>query len=62
VKKVRKRLGEMLVEAELLTEEKLSESLALQKNSGLYLGDFLIANGIVSEEQIIDMLSQQLQI
>jgi len=62
VKKVRKRLGEMLVETGVLTEEQLTVSLAEQKKSGLYLGDFLISTGVVSEEQIIDMLSQQLSI
>jgi len=52
----------MLVEAELLTEEQLASCLTEQKNSGMFLGDFLITNGIVSEDQIMTMLSDQLQI
>ncbi len=60
--RVRKRLGEMLVESGLLTEEGLSQALDKQKGSGLRLGDFLIDKDIVPEERIIDMLSSQLQI
>ena len=52
----------MLVDGGLLTPEQLTTSLAEQKNSGMLLGDFLINNGIVSEEQIINTLSEQLQI
>ena len=62
MRKVRKRLGEILIDAELLTEEQLAQSLAEQKKSGLKLGDYLIANGIVFEDQIIAALSRQFQI
>jgi type IV pilus assembly protein PilB len=55
-------LGEILVEAELLTEEQLLKSLGEQKKSGLKLGDYLITSGIVFEDQIIDALSRQFQI
>jgi len=58
----RKRLGEMLVEAALVTEEQLGQALTEQKKAGLKLGQFLIQRGIVSEGQIIDLLSQQLKI
>jgi len=60
--RVRKRLGEMLVESGLLTEEALTQALARQKGSGLRLGDFLIDKDIVPEDKIIDLLSHQLQI
>lgn len=60
--RTRKRLGEMLTEAGLLTNEGLEDALAKQKGSGLRLGDFLIDKDIVPEDKIIDMLSSQLQI
>lgn len=60
--RTRKRLGEMLIEAGLITNEGLEEALARQKGSGLRLGDFLIAMDIIPEEKIIDLLSSQLQI
>lgn len=60
--KVRKRLGEMLVENSLITEDRLKQALIDQKKAGLKLGQFLTRQGIVSEQQIIDLLSQQLKI
>ncbi len=62
MKKVRKRLGEMLIEAGLIQEEQLPALLAEQRQSGMKLGDFLVSRGIVKEEDIIDLLSRQLQI
>src|SRR5512145_299439 len=60
--KGKKRLGEMLVENNLITEDRLKQALIDQKKAGLKLGQFLTRQGIVSEQQIIDMLSQQLKI
>jgi type IV pilus assembly protein PilB len=60
--KVKKRLGEMLVENGLLTEEQLTKSLVDQKKAGLKLGQYLTRQGIVNEQSIIDMLSKQLKI
>ena len=60
--RTRKRLGEMLVEAGLMTEEDLSRALAEQRGSGQRLGDFLIDKELVSENQIVDLLAEQLQI
>lgn len=59
---IRKRLGEMLIESKLLTEEQLNQALLEHKKTGLKLGKFLINNGIVSERQIVDVLSDQLKI
>jgi type IV pilus assembly protein PilB len=60
--KIRKRLGEMLVENGLLTEEQLIKSLVDQKKAGLKLGQYLTRQGIVNEQSIIDLLSKQLKI
>ena len=60
--KIKKRLGEMLIEGGLLTEEKLKQALVDQKKAGLKLGQYLTRQGIVNEQQIIDLLSQQLNI
>src|SRR3989304_10397800 len=58
----KKRLGEMLVESKLLTEEQLQQALVDQRKAGLKLGQFLVHEGIVAENQIVDLLSQQLKI
>jgi type IV pilus assembly protein PilB len=58
----KKRLGEMLVESKLLTEEQLRQALAEHRKAGLKLGQYLSRQGILSENQIVDMLSRQLKI
>lgn len=52
----------MLVENNLITEDRLKQALNDQKKAGLKLGQFLTRQGIVSEQQIIDLLSQQLKL
>ena len=59
---VRKRLGEMLVECKFLTEEQLKRALIEQKKAGLKLGQYLSRQGMISEGQIVDLLSKQLKI
>ena len=58
----RKRLGEMLVDAQLLTEGQLGHALAEHKKAGLKLGQFLSRQGMLNENQIVDVLSKQLKI
>jgi len=60
--RIRKRLGEMLVNAELLTEDQLEQALPGQKKAGLKLGQYLIQEGWVREDQIIDQISKQLNV
>ena len=58
----RKRLGEMLIEAGFITEAVLKEQLAEQKARKMRLGQCLIFNRIVTEEDIIAVVSKQLRI
>ncbi|MGB8427200.1 MAG: ATPase, T2SS/T4P/T4SS family [Desulfobacterales bacterium] len=60
--KTKKRLGEILIEGGLLTPAQLEEALPYQKKSGLKLGQFLVREGIVSEVQIVEMISNQLNL
>jgi len=60
--KTRKRLGEILVNEGILTEEMLAKVLNEQKKTNLRFGQYLIRQGIVKEKQIIDLLSEQLNI
>jgi len=59
---VKKRLGEMLIERKLLTEGQLKQALVEQRKAGLRLGQYLTRQGILNENQIVDMLSVQLKI
>lgn len=56
------RLGEILVQQKLLTEEQLSQALADQKRTGRKLGRVFVENSFVTEEQICGALARQLNI
>jgi type IV pilus assembly protein PilB len=58
----RVRLGELLVEAQIITREQLEEVLAVQKRDARRLGTLLTESGLVSETQVTQVLSQQLSI
>ena len=58
----RKKLGDLLVEATVISEQQLMEALQKQRNTGYRLGDQLIAMNLVSEQQIIEVLEFQLGI
>lgn len=55
-------MGEMLLEAGLLTEEQLRQTLGDHKKFGLKLGQFLVHQGIVSESEIVKLISRQLKV
>jgi MSHA biogenesis protein MshE len=54
------RLGEILVQQKLLSEEQLKNALATQKKTGRRLGRVVIELGFVTEEQISQALARQL--
>lgn len=56
------RIGDLLVQANAITEAQLLEALAEQKKSGLRLGRVLTDLGFVDEDQLLTLLSQQLNI
>lgn len=60
-KKERKRLGDMLVESGLVTDEQVSQALQM-KEPGQKLGDYLVSNGYLTEQQLISVLEVQLGI
>ncbi|WP_130836543.1 GspE/PulE family protein [Lachnoclostridium sp. Marseille-P6806] len=57
-----KRLGDMLIAQNLITEEQLTEALAKQKKSRERLGAVLIAEGFITETQLMEALKDQLGI
>lgn len=58
----RVRLGDMLVQAQMLRPEQVAEALALQRQHGGRLGELLVELGHVSEIQLAQVLSNQLSI
>jgi type IV pilus assembly protein PilB len=59
---LKKRLGDILIEESLLTPEQLSQALYEQRRTGKPLAVILIQSGLVSEEDIVITLSEQLGI
>ena len=54
-----KKLGAMLVDASVITEEQLKEALECQMTHGGRLGSNLVKLGMVEEEDLRNFLSQQ---
>ena len=58
----RKRLGELLIDSGLISQEQLAEALEIQKQSGEKLGNIIVNQNYVSEPQIMEVLEFQLGI
>ncbi len=58
----KKKLGELLVEANLLSAENLMEGLRLQKKSGKKLGQVLIEQHFIKPADLVSVLGNQLGI
>ncbi len=58
----RKKLGELLIYAGLITQGNLEEALKIQKSQKKKIGQILIDMGVTSDEQIAKALSSQLKI
>ncbi|MEW6425570.1 MAG: ATPase, T2SS/T4P/T4SS family [Bacillota bacterium] len=58
----KKRLGDLLLQARLITSEQLSQALQSQKQTGERLGKVLINLGLVTEQDILNTLEMQLGI
>lgn len=56
---VKKRLGEMLVEQGLLSNEQVQDALRMQHQSGLLFGETLVQNKLITEEKIVAVLVNQ---
>lgn len=61
MKQTRKRLGDLLVEAGIITEEQLQTTLK-EKSPEQKLGDALLQRGYITEQQLIEVLEFQLGI
>jgi hypothetical protein len=54
-----RRLGSVLVEAGLISEDDLIEALSAQEHSGRRLGEILVARGLVSGPAVANALAEQ---
>lgn len=58
----KKRLGDMLIDEGLITEDQLSQALFGQKRRGVKLGQYLTLEGIVTDSQVTDVICRQLRL
>lgn len=58
----KKRIGDILLEQGLITQEQLMKGLEEQKKCGLQLGKCLTKLGFIAEDKLLDMLSAQLDV
>lgn len=56
----KKRIGDMLIEEQLITEEQLQEALTVSQESKKKIGEVLVESGVVTEDGIAQALSRQL--
>jgi type IV pilus assembly protein PilB len=55
-------IGELLLEANVISREELDRVLAMQKADNRRLGTLLVESGLVTETQVTQILSQQLSV
>ncbi|WP_084407363.1 GspE/PulE family protein [Aestuariibacter salexigens] len=60
--KMRVRLGDLLVQQGAITDEQLQQALTEQRKTGRKLGATVINMGLVSEQQLLTILSQHLNV
>ncbi len=56
------RIGDLLIEHKIISQDQLNSALADQKKSGRKLGRVLVENGFLSEDQLLNFLARQLNI
>jgi type IV pilus assembly protein PilB len=59
---LKKRLGELLVEKHIVTQEKLDEALKIQEQTKERIGSILVRLGIITREQLFEALTLHLGI
>jgi len=59
VARPKRKLGEILLEKGLVTEEQIGEAVLLQQQHGKFLGQVLLDKGWVTERSMIEVISEQ---
>lgn len=57
-----KKIGQILVDADIITDEELDKALKLQKENGLLLGKILIDLGYIDEGELTKFVAEQYRI
>ena len=62
IQKIKRKIGEILIEDGLLSKAQLEEALALQKEKGGLIGSILVEKKFVDEESLIGALGKQFKV
>lgn len=62
MKSANKKLGEILLEEELITAKQLKQALGEQEQAGGFLGEILVRMGLIDEEELTTCLVKQCRI
>jgi len=57
-----KKIGQILVDAEIISEEQLDAALEVQKKSGFLLGKIIMNLGYLDEDELIKFIAEQYRI
>lgn len=60
--KIKKKLGELLVDSGIISEEILEKALEMQRESGKKLGEVLVSEGFTTNDLIVEAVKSQLGI
>lgn len=55
----KKKLGEILLEQNLISEANIQDALRLQHQQGILFGEALVQQGVVTEERMVSVLVEQ---
>ncbi len=55
----KKRLGEILVDKGVITEEQVNDALRQQHQQGILFGEALVEQGLLTEEKMVSVLIEQ---
>lgn len=55
-------IAEMLLDNHMITEKQLDDAMKIQENSDKKIGEILVDLGFINENQLIELLSQQLNV
>ena len=56
-----KKIGELLIDKNLITPTQLKQAINEQKTSGKRLGEVVVAMNLVTEEQLLEVISERLK-
>ena len=62
IRMIKKRLTELLIGSKLIKEHDLKKAISIQKKEGGSLGKILVREGLISEKDLLILLSQELNI